>query len=172
MTEFRKQSDGSLLVGESAFRAQFPNVSIPKPLTETVVNSLGYDWVFDGPIATTTPPYETSERDGVEQKDGKWYTKFKVGPTFTETTDDDGKKTSAADNEAAYKTKVDNNAAANKRTERDQLLKDSDWTQTADKGGLATSKVAEWATYRQALRDLPADDSGWPHSVTWPAKPS
>ena len=171
MTEFRKQSDGSLLVGESAFRREFPNTSIPKPLTETVVNSLGYDWVFDGPIATTTPPYETSERDGVEQKDGKWYTKFKVGPTFTETTDDDGKKTSAADNEAAYKTSVDNKIAANKRSERDQLLKDSDWTQTADKGGLADSKVTEWATYRTSLRDLPTA-TGWPHTVTWPTKPS
>ena len=155
MTEFRKQSDGSLLVGESAFRAQFPNVSIPKPLTETVVNSLGYDWVLDGAQPTLTPPYDSSVRDGVEEKDGKWYTKF-------------SKSTATGD----AKTAIDNDAAASKRLERDQLLKDSDWTQTADKGGLADSKVTEWATYRQSLRDLPADDSGWPHSVTWPTKPS
>ena len=155
MTEFRKQSDGSLLVGESAFRREFPNVSIPKPLTETVVNSLGYDWVLDGAQPTLTPPYDSSVRDGVEQISSKWYTKF-------------SKYTATGD----AKTAIDNNAAANKRTERDQLLKDSDWTQTADKGGLADSKVTEWATYRQALRDLPADDSGWPHSVTRPTKPS
>tara|TARA_R100001082_G_scaffold99160_1_gene67741 strand:- start:68 stop:532 length:465 start_codon:yes stop_codon:yes gene_type:complete len=154
MTEFRKQSDGSLLVGESAFRAQFPNVSIPKPLTEENVNSLGYDWVFDGAQPTLTPPYDSSIRDGVEQISSKWYTKF-------------SKSTATGD----AKTAIDNNAAAGKRSERDQLLKDSDWTQTADKGGLADSKVTEWATYRQALRDLPTA-TGWPHDVTWPTKPS
>ena len=51
------------------------------------------------------------------------------------------------------------------------LLKDSDWTQLADKGGLADSKVTEWATYRQSLRDLPTA-SGWPHTHTLPTKPS
>jgi len=155
MTEFRKQSDGSLLVGESAFRAQFPNVSIPKPLTEENVNSLGYDWVFDGPAASPlTPPYDTSVRDGVEQISGKWYTKF-------------SKSTATGD----AKTAIDNNAAAGRRLERDQLLKDSDWTQTADKGGLADSKVTEWATYRTSLRDLPTA-TGWPHTHTLPTKPS
>ena len=63
------------------------------------------------------------------------------------------------------------NAAVGKRSERDELLKDSDWTQLADKGGLADSKVTEWATYRQSLRDLPTA-SGWPHTHTLPTKPS
>ena len=57
------------------------------------------------------------------------------------------------------------------RVFRDQLLKDSDWTQLADKGGLADSKVTEWATYRQSLRDLPTA-SGWPYTHTLPTKPS
>jgi hypothetical protein len=35
---------------------------------------------------------------------------------------------------------------------RDQLLKESDWTQLPD----ATCDRTEWATYRQALRDFPA----------------
>jgi len=154
MTEFRKQSDGSLLIGESAFRREFPHISIPKPLTEENVNSLGYDWVLDGAQPSLTPPYQSSVRDGVEQIDGKWYTEFKI---------------STATGDAA--TAIDNNVAAGKRTERNQLLADCDWTQTADKGGLSDSKVTEWATYRQSLRDLPTA-SGWPHTVTWPTKPS
>ena len=154
MTEFRKQSDGSLIIGESMFRREFPHISIPKPLTETVVNSLGYDWVFDGAQPSLTPPYQSSVRDGVEQISGKWYTEFIV---------------STATGDAA--TAIDNNAAAGRRTERNQLLTDSDWTQTADKGGLADSKVTEWATYRQSLRDLPTA-SGWPHTHTLPTKPS
>lgn len=41
---------------------------------------------------------------------------------------------------------------------RIKLLKNSDWTQTVD-APLSDSKKAEWATYRQALRDLPASEN-------------
>ena len=41
------------------------------------------------------------------------------------------------------------------RQERNALLAQSDWTQMAD-SPLSNSKKAEWATYRQALRDFPA----------------
>lgn len=48
--------------------------------------------------------------------------------------------------------------AANLRAARDQALKASDWTQLAD----APVDKEAWATYRQALRDLP-DDENWPN---------
>lgn len=38
---------------------------------------------------------------------------------------------------------------------RDTLLAASDWTQLDD-NQLSATKKAEWAAYRQALRDLPA----------------
>ena len=41
------------------------------------------------------------------------------------------------------------------RQERNALLAQSDWTQMAD-SPLSNSKKAEWATYRQQLRDFPA----------------
>ena len=71
----------------------------------------------------------------------------------------------------------------NFRQKRDRLLEASDWTQMPD-CPLSDSKKAEWATYRQALRDLPqkwADDVDIDNvspftdtSVTWswPTKPS
>ena len=40
------------------------------------------------------------------------------------------------------------------RQDRDKILQSTDWTQAAD-SPLSDSKKAEWATYRQALRDLP-----------------
>ena len=43
------------------------------------------------------------------------------------------------------------------RTTRDALLIDCDWTQTVD-SPLSDAKKAEWATYRQELRDMPADN--------------
>lgn len=39
---------------------------------------------------------------------------------------------------------------------RDNLLNISDWTQVTD-SPLSDSKKAEWATYRQTLRDLPSN---------------
>jgi len=41
------------------------------------------------------------------------------------------------------------------RVERNNLLSQSDWTQTAD-SPLTPEKKTEWATYRQQLRDLPS----------------
>lgn len=40
------------------------------------------------------------------------------------------------------------------RARRDQLLRESDWTQMPD-APLTPEERAEWAAYRQALRDLP-----------------
>tara|TARA_B100000131_G_C18109957_1_gene609259 strand:+ start:610 stop:1053 length:444 start_codon:yes stop_codon:yes gene_type:complete len=56
------------------------------------------------------------------------------------------------------------------RVERDGKLTESDWTQLPD-AQLTDSKKAEWVTYRQALRDLPATE-GNPSNPTWPTKPS
>lgn len=59
------------------------------------------------------------------------------------------------------------------RGERNKRLIMSDWTQVPD-SPLSNSKKAEWATYRQALRDLLAsyNDSTAPEDVTWPTEPS
>lgn len=64
------------------------------------------------------------------------------------------------------------------RKQRNALLAESDWTQTAD-NPLSSDKKTEWETYRQALRDLPAsaspklsDDGLSISNVTFPTKPS
>ena len=65
------------------------------------------------------------------------------------------------------------------RYERNFRLAECDWTQNND-SPLSDSKKAEWKTYRQSLRDLPASaspslDSDYDldlTSVTWPTEPS
>lgn len=52
------------------------------------------------------------------------------------------------------------------RAERDAKLAACDWRASSD-----VTLSTEWRTYRQALRDLPAQ-SGFPNSVTWPTEPS
>ena len=56
------------------------------------------------------------------------------------------------------------------RSERDNLLLSSDFTQLGDIG-LSETKKTEWVNYRQSLRDLPANTSD-PANPTWPTKPS
>jgi len=56
------------------------------------------------------------------------------------------------------------------RGKRDSLLSSSDWTQLPD-NQLSDSKKTEWATYRQALRDLPASTTDY-ENVTFPTPPS
>ena len=56
------------------------------------------------------------------------------------------------------------------RFERDKQLATSDWTQAAD-SPLSSSKKTQWATYRQALRDLPASAT-LGMAVEFPDKPS
>jgi len=51
------------------------------------------------------------------------------------------------------------------RAIRDEKLKDTDWMGMSD-----VTMSADWATYRQALRDVPTQE-GFPHTVTWPTEP-
>ena len=166
--EIRNRSTGALTT-VSQFKAEHPNTSFPKQITTDVLDSYGYDAVLNGPAAEVTAPYGVSTRDGVEEIDGKWFTKFIAGPVFTDTTDDEGNVTTAADNEAAYRASIDATAGTSVRATRDQKLTASDWTQMAD-SPLASDKKTEWATYRQSLRDLPTA-SGFPHTMTWPEEP-
>ena len=53
------------------------------------------------------------------------------------------------------------------RTERNEKLAATDWTQLADQSSIA----ANWTAYRQSLRDVPSQ-SGFPFTVTWPSEPS
>ncbi len=142
-----RTQDGKVMY-EGEFRALFPNTSLPQQLTETIINDMGGDVVFEGPQAQPTR-YQVGFADGVQQIEGKWYTKYSVADM-----DDDAK--AAKDTEQAKAI----------RSQRTDKLKDSDWTQVAD----APVDQAAWATYRQALRDITAQP-GFPWDTQWPDAP-
>jgi hypothetical protein len=135
--------------------------------TEEILSGLGAAVVFEGPQATGGTFYQYSMPYGVEQIDGKWYTKHILGPVFTDrpATDTEPAKT-AAEQEAEYKAGKDAEQAKSVRQQRGDKLKDSDWTQVAD----APVDQAAWATYRQALRDVTGQE-GFPWTITWPTQP-
>ena len=55
------------------------------------------------------------------------------------------------------------------RTTRDEILRDTDWTMTTG----ATVDQAQWAAYRQVIRDIPQTyKDKTPDDVVWPTQPS
>ena len=55
------------------------------------------------------------------------------------------------------------------RATRDQILRDTDWTMTTG----ATVDQAQWAAYRQVIRDIPQTyKDKTPDDVVWPTQPS
>ena len=57
------------------------------------------------------------------------------------------------------------------REERDVLLKESDWIVSTPDAPFTQEKIEEWKTYRQALRDLPANTED-PSNPVWPEAPT
>lgn len=144
--QIRIRSTGQV-VYEGEFRTLFPNTSMPQQLTEALINSLGGDVVFEGPQASPTR-YQTAFADGVEQIEGKWYTKYSV-----------------ADMAQEAKDALDAQQATAVRTQRDAKLAETDWRYRRD---LTTTQA--WDDYCQSLRDVPSQ-SGFPWEVTWPTQP-
>ena len=68
--------------------------------------------------------------------------------------------------EQAWADAADTRIAVAVREERDDKLAETDWMASSD-----LTMSSEWATYRQALRDVPAQ-AGFPTNVTWPVEPS
>ena len=157
--EIRTQ-DGQVML-EDAFRAHVKENGGPTwdVTTPEILASLGAEVVLEGPSATCNR-YQFSMRQGVEQIDGKWYTKYVAGPIFV-----DG-ETTAAEQEAAYKAQIDADQAKSVRDQRTTKLAECDWTQLAD----APVDKAAWATYRQALRDV-TKQAGFPWDIEWPVAP-
>ncbi len=87
-----------------------------------------------------------------------WYNKTTGdGAVFDDAEDMSNWPDFQADSMAASATQV--------RAQRDELLAASDSMALADR------ITEEWRTYRQALRDVPAQ-AGFPTNVTWPTEPS
>ena len=104
--EIRNRETGAVTT-VSQFKASYPNTSFPKQITDDILVSYGYDPVLDGSAATVEAPYGVSTRDGVEQIDGQWFTRFIAGPVFTDSSE-----------ETAYRARIDADAAERARTDQ------------------------------------------------------
>ena len=111
--------------------------------------------------AIDTPPPEIPNGQRVRWQDGAW--------AFEDLSPDTD--TSLEPSESLTEEQLLATLTANVRNRRNQLLKDSDWTQLSDvQESLDADKKTAWATYRQALRDI-TSQPGFPKDVTWPTTP-
>lgn len=165
MPEYRIRKTGEIVMNLAAY---FHHTSIPAVLSANDLDALGVDPVFEGPQAVPTDPYHYSQRAGVEQIGGKWYTKYVLGPVFAEYTDTEGIVHTIADQEAEYRVRKDETQWQNVRNQRNFLLAACDWTQLPD-APLSNVKTQEWETYRQALRDITNQPD--PFNIIWPEEP-
>ena len=163
--EYRIRSNGNIKTMND-IRVEYSNTSLPSVWDEGIYDMLGIDPIFEGPQPTLTR-YETSYRDGIQEVNGKWYTKYSIGPVFVDLLDGDGNvaATAAALN-AAYVSSIDSTQAHQVRTTRNIKLAETDWRFRSD---LTPSQ--EWKDYCQELRNISAQE-GFPWDITWPDAPN
>ena len=166
MGEYRERTTGEVK-SQGEWRAAFPQMALPRVWGANVCDAMNIDPVLASPAATVGA-YQYSARDGVEQDSkGNWVEKYVARDMFADTTDEDGKKTTKAEHEAAYQANLDAEAAAGHRATRDAKLAETDFYALSD-----VTMSDAMATYRQALRDLPNHDN-WPNlgDDDWPTAP-
>lgn len=171
--EIRLRSTGEVMY-EGEFRTRFAQNLPPRPVTQEWLDSYisdpAGDIVFEGPQATGGTVYQYSQRSGVEQLDGKWYTKYILGPVFTDrAAQGDEPAQTAAEQETAYRAMKDAEQAKSVRASRDSKLQECDWVVIKNLE-LNANIPGAWEVYRQALRDVPAQ-AGFPWTITWPDAP-
>jgi len=144
MPDFRIRETGEI-ISDSQFRLRHRHTSFPRIIDEPLQDQFGIDQIFEGPQRQGPPPYSYTYRDGIEEIDGRWYTKYTIGER------DRGE--------------IDDQQAENVRSQRDRLIEKSDWRAVSDR-----KLEPEWKEYRQALRDI-SKQEGFPHDVKWPVDP-
>jgi hypothetical protein len=166
MSEYRERTTGEVK-SQGQWRAAFPQMSLPRVWGANVCDAMNIDPVLASPAATVGA-YQYSARDGVEQdSNGNWVEKYVAKDMFADTTDEDGKKTTKAEHEAAYQATLDAKTAEGHRATRDAKLAETDFYALSD-----VTMSSEMTTYRQALRDITGHDN-WPNlgDDDWPTKP-
>jgi|DEB0MinimDraft_3_1074331.scaffolds.fasta_scaffold174496_2 hypothetical protein len=125
-----------------ALHTEYPDTSFPAALTAETLAAFGVHKIVETPLPAVDSKTHR-QVPSIQKVDGVWTQVWETQPLKQDT------------------------ASANVRGHRDNLLKDCDWTQVAD----ATVDKAAWAAYRQALRDISAQE-GFPFNVVWPAEPA
>jgi hypothetical protein len=142
--------ENGLVADVQSYRTMFPNTSFPTSgPASSFLDEQGCMKI------KTFLPYDQATQKLVSSDpyiDGDW--------VFTVTVADKTADEIASDN-AALSSQL--------RRQRDNLLSGSDWIVTMHTE-IGTDIPVQWKTYRQALRDITAQET-FPQSVVWPTEP-
>jgi len=131
------------------FRAENPNVSYPKNMSQAVLEGYGLFLVTEGDKPSYDERTQSVSLSSVPQEvNSEW----KLVRSAVQKT---------ADEIQDYDTSLE----ANIRNERNAKLSATDWWGISDR----TMTAAE-ATYRQDLRDITSQE-GFPYTLDWPTEP-
>lgn len=154
MTMFIQLEDGKPInhaVTMQNFRALFPDTSFSWPFVPEDIEPLGFG-LYD---FSNQPDLDTFEKATevapVKDEYGIWRQTWAVEPMTEE--------------EVAARTDQEWNGVRHKRS---FILLRTDWTQLPD-APLTNTKTANWAEYRQALRDITTQSD--PFNILWPVPP-
>tara|TARA_R110000782_G_C14795669_1_gene411334 strand:+ start:1601 stop:2065 length:465 start_codon:yes stop_codon:yes gene_type:complete len=133
-------------------KKQNPNVGFPRVISEDTLSSYGVKSV----VIASIPSYNFRTQNLAQNaapslSNGTWTIGWTVSSKTTEEI-------------ASY----DQDIAKANRSSRNNLLALSDWTQVQD----APVSQSDWATYRQALRNI-TNHANWPNldDNDWPTQP-
>ena len=162
MPQYREKETG-VVKSHSEVRKIHRNVSFSS-VVDTYAD-LGWDKLVEVARPEPSSILKLVVEDAPVEIDGKWTQVWVETDKF----DNSGDSTKA-EKEAAYQADLDNEAAVGARQTRNAKLSESDWRVIkASEGG--TSVPSEWTSYRQQLRDIPAQ-AGFPDTINWPSEPS
>ena len=157
-----------LATGQPKTRVQLieenKNMSLPQYWTSNTLRALGVEEVaaVDAPSVNN---YQIAYKDGIEQVDGIWKERWVTASKFVEYTDENGDTVTVEQQQSDYDAQVTSALAETERAKRDSLLAETDFYALS-----YVTMSSEMTTYRQALRDVPAQ-AGFPNTITWPTKP-
>lgn len=166
--DYRDRNDGAIY-STVALKNKYKNVSLPKVWTQTTLDSLGVDPIYESDPPSVESNQKAVQSGTVKNSDGQWVYAWSVEALFKDytVTDSEGNETTVtAEEQLAAKTKADTDSLAlSARNKRNDLLKETDHY------GLSDVTMSDaMTTYRQALRDVPQQE-GFPETITWPTKP-
>lgn len=134
-------------------RRDNPNTSFPQNPSEDFLASWDVFVVRDQEEPVFDPATENCNQVNPTIDNGIWVATWQVTP--------------ASADEIAERLQAKSSEI---REQRNQLLKDCDWTQLNDSPLSADNKTS-WATYRQQLRDV-TTQTRFPWDIQWPSTPS
>lgn len=143
-------ADANEIINMDQLRQKFPNVSFPAIPTAEILQAFGYNFYED--VSQPALNYdEKAINNGIVLDNGIYKTSW-----------------TKVKKEGDELQAVIDGIASTIKSQRNDKLKSSDWTQAKD---IPESISTPWATYRQALRDLPLQE-GFPLTVVWPVEPT